>query len=147
MWKGTISCENVHLGIQIVSVENAVLSTSFRSFHEECIALYIHIHLSRLSRKSMFTRKLRFGAPSSPSYLLKPDCSTHMFIWTLLFQGQSTNFLHIVTKNECVGECLDQLHSLYSVCVKSKTVQIAKIQTSLLLYFRTKSSNRFGVCD
>ena len=30
-----------------------------------------------------------------------------------------------------VSECLDQLHSLHLVRVKSKAVQIAKIQTSL----------------
>ena len=60
-----------------------------------------------------------------------------------LFQGRS-----ILTKpklsphrdiqNVCVGECLDQLHSLHLVCVKSTAVQIAKIQTSLHLYYRTK---------
>ena len=52
---------------------------------------------------------------------------------------QNPNCLHIVIyKNVCVGECLDQLHSLHLVCVKSRAVQIAKIQTSLHLYYRTK---------
>ena len=53
MLKGTISRENVHLGINIVNVENTVLSTSCLSYHEECIELYIHMQVSRLGRKLM----------------------------------------------------------------------------------------------
>ena len=37
MSKGTISRDNVHLGINIVNVEKTVLSTSCRSYHEEFI--------------------------------------------------------------------------------------------------------------
>ena len=51
MWKGTIFLENVNLGIHIVNVENTVLSTSYRSYHEECIDLYIHIYVSRLGMR------------------------------------------------------------------------------------------------
>ena len=41
MWKGTISRENVHLGIHRVNVENTVLSTSCRSYHED---IHISVH-------------------------------------------------------------------------------------------------------
>ena len=56
MWKGTISRKNVHLCIHIVNIENTVLSTTCLSCHIECIDLYIHIHLSRLGRKSVLIK-------------------------------------------------------------------------------------------
>ena len=78
-------------------------------------------------------RKLRFGVPSPPTYLVKPDCSAHRFTWTLNFSKTlSSDKPQIVstscyTKNKCIGECLDQLHSLHLVCAKCNVVQIAKI--------------------
>ena len=82
MWKGTISRENFHLGIHIVNVENTVLSTSCRSYHEECIDLYIYTYHD-LVESQCLPRKLRFGIPSPPTYLVKPDCSAHRVIYTL----------------------------------------------------------------
>ena len=55
MWKGVISRQSDHLGIHADNVKNTVLSTSCRSCREECIDLYIHIHVSRLGTKSMLT--------------------------------------------------------------------------------------------
>ena len=98
-------------------------------------------------------RKLRFGVPFPAPYLVKPDCSAHRFINTLaVSRTLYSDKTHIVstswyTKNERVDECPEQLHSLYLVCVKSKAVQIAKIQANLHLYYRTKYISRFGVCD
>ena len=75
MSKGTISHDNDHLGVHIVDVNNTVFSTSCRWCNEGFIDLYIHIHVSRLSRKSILTSKTLIRCPN-PAHL---PCKTGLF--------------------------------------------------------------------
>ena len=77
--KGYDFSRKYYLGIHIVNLENTVLSTSCRSYHEECTDLYIYTYHD-LVESQCSPRKFRFGVSSPPTYLVKPDCSAHRFI-------------------------------------------------------------------
>ena len=108
MWKGTISRENVHLGIQTVNVENTVLSTSFRSYHEECIDLYIYIHVSRLGRKAISALCRNSEDPGTFAHLLLERACTagrKFFFSSIFFCFMGVLISLFCSGLFCMGEC------------------------------------------
>ena len=93
IWKGTISRENVHLGmIHVVNVENLVLSTSCRSYHE-CICTYIYnckyIYTYHDLVESQCSPRQQIRCPIPTNLPCKTGLLSALVYRPYLFQGRS----------------------------------------------------------